>query len=98
MAPRSSRITGTEVTYGLWLAFEEAGAVRLTRAQPSLDRAERAMYLQVTLPRSLWKTPSLRAEIAVQPGQDLSRSIDITAAADALKGALGVDVDVKVLP
>jgi len=97
MSPRASRITQSEVIYGFWLIFEEAGAVRLTRTEPSLDRAERAMYVNATLPRSMWRVPQLRAEINVASGQDASKTINLTLAADAIKGALGVDVDLKVI-
>lgn len=96
MSPRNSRVTSTEVTFGFWLAFEEAGGVRLTRTEPHLDRAERAMYLQTTLPRSLWRRPTLRAEIKVQPGQDTSKTINLTVASEVLRSALGVDIDLKV--
>lgn len=97
MSPRASRITNTEVVYGFWLIFEEAGGVRLTRTEPSLDRAERAMYVQTSLPRSLWRVPQLRAEIAVAAGQNSDKTINLTLAADAMKSALGVDVDMKVI-
>ncbi len=97
MSPRNSRVTSTEVTFGFWLAFEEAGGVRLTRTEPHLDRAERAMYLQATLPRSLWNRPTLRAHIVVQPGQDLTEPINLSVASDALRSALGVDIDLKVI-
>jgi hypothetical protein len=85
MSARNSRITNNEVIYGFYLVFEEAGGVRLTRTEPHLDRAERAMFVQAKLPRTLWRTPSLRA------------SIDIEIAGDALRSALGVDVDLKVI-
>lgn len=98
MAPRNSRVTSTEVTYGFWLVFEEAGGVRLVRTSPSLDRAERAMYIQASLPRSLWQTPSLRANIGVQSGPSGGYSVDLSVASDALRGALGVDVDLQVIP
>lgn len=97
MSPRNSRVTPTQVIYSFWLVFEEAGGVRLTRIDPNLDRAERAMFISATLPRSLWGTPSLRAEIKVQPGQGIEQTINLNLAADALKGALGVDIDMRVI-
>lgn len=98
MSPRSSRVTSTHVEYGLWLVFDEAGGVRLTRTEPSLDRAERSMFISATLPRSLWRTPTLRAVIDVKAGPAGAYEAKIEAAADALRGALGVDIDLKVIP
>ncbi|MER8999949.1 hypothetical protein NKJ52_20875 [Mesorhizobium australicum] len=98
MAPRNSRVTSTEVIYGFWLVFEEAGGIRLARTSPSLDRAERAMFIQANLPRSLWQTPSLRASIGVQAGPNGGYSVDLSVASEALRGALGVDVDLQVIP
>lgn len=97
MAPRNSRVTSTHVEFGFWLIFEEAGGVRLTRTEPHLDRAERSMFVQAKLPRSLWNKPTLRADIAVQHGQDISKPINLNLAADALRSALGVDIDMKVI-
>jgi hypothetical protein len=98
MAPRNSRVTSTEVIYGFWLVFEEAGSIRLTRVEPHLDRAERSMFVQANLPRSLWRTPTLRANIGVKPSPTGGYSVDLAVAADALRGALGVDIDLKVIP
>ncbi|PWJ88448.1 hypothetical protein C8D77_111171 [Mesorhizobium loti] len=98
MSPRNSRVTSAEVIYGFWLIFEEAGGLRLTRTEPSLDRSERSMFIQATLPRSLWRTPTLRATIGVKADPSGSYTADIEAAADAVRSALGVDIDLKVIP
>ncbi|MRX32781.1 hypothetical protein [Aminobacter sp. MDW-2] len=97
MSPRNSRVTATHVIYGFWLVFEEGGGVRLTRTEPALDRAERSMFLNATLPRSLWNTPTLRANIGVKHGPEGGFNIDLDVAADALRAALGVDVDLRVI-
>ena len=96
MAPRNSRVTNTEVFYGFWLVFEEAGGVRLAHTEPNLDRAERAMFLQARLPRYLWSTPTLRGEITFTGQQPITK-IDIATAAHALRSTLGVDIDLKVI-
>lgn len=98
MSPRNSRVTNTHVEYGFWLVFEEAGGVRLTRTEPHLDRAERSMFIQANLPRSLWRTPTLRALIDVKPNPTGSYDANIEVAAEALRMALGVDIDLKVIP
>lgn len=98
MSPRSSRVTSTHVEYGLWLVFDESGGIRLTRTEPSLDRTERTMFIQAKLPRSLWASPTLRAVIDVNAGVAGAYEAKIEAAADALRGALGVDIDLKVIP
>ena len=69
--------------------------MKLTRTKPGTKRDERAMFLQITLPNSLWATPELRATITVdEMGQPLR--IDVAAASEALRSVLGVDVDVQV--
>jgi hypothetical protein len=91
VTPRNSRITEKAVIYGFWLVFEEAGGIRLTRVEPNLDRAERAMYVQATLPRSLWRTIDVSGDTANPV------SIDLQVAHDALKAALGVDIEVRAV-
>lgn len=96
--PRNSRVTDTHTIYGFWLVFEEAGGVRLTRSAPHLDRAERSMFIEAALPRSLWRTPTLRATVNVNPGSAGTHEASIEVAADAMRKALGVDIDLRVIP
>lgn len=96
--PRYSRVTAKEVNYSPWLVFEEAGSVRLTRSEPSLHRAERAMHLSMTLPRSLWAVPQLRATITVPDGASTIPPINIELAREAMKAAIGVDIDIRAVP
>ena len=95
MAPRFSAVRTDHVEYCFWLIFEEAGGVRITRGEPNLDRAERAVALTARLPRSLWSTPSLRATLTVE--ETPAPPIDIRMVADQLRTALGGDIDVRVL-
>ncbi len=97
MSPRNSRVTKDTVEYGFWLVFEEAGSVRMTRTEPNLDRSERSMFVQATLPRSLWRTPSLRATIGVKPGPEGGFNVNLEIASEALRSALGVDIDLQVI-
>jgi hypothetical protein len=90
--------TGKVVKFPMWLIFSSNGDVRVTRREPrTLSRDERALFLEATLPLSLWETPVLRASLNVaeaEPGA--SARIDLTAASEALRGALGVDIDLQV--
>lgn len=89
---------GKTLKFPMWLVFTSSGDVRVTRREPkSLGRDERALFLEATLPLSLWSTPVLRASLNVaeaEPGA--SARLDITAASEALRGALGVDIDLQV--
>lgn len=94
---RFSSVRRDHVEFAFWLVFAEDGSVRLTRGEPSLARNERAMSLSATLPRSLWRTPALRASITMPEGAAPDRiNIDIEAASEALKSVLGVDIDLTV--
>lgn len=98
MSPRYSTVRSQEVEYAFWLIFEETGGLRLTRAEPSLDRAERAMACRVTLPRSLWRTPSLSATITVADGGGPVVNLNIDALREAVRQSVGVDIDFRVEP
>lgn len=98
MRQRNSQITQTHINYGFWLIFDNAGSVRMTRTEPGVSRDERSMFIQATLPRSLWRTPTLRATIDVKADPAGNYTAEIEAAADALRSALGVDIDLKVIP
>jgi hypothetical protein len=90
--------SATQLQFDFWLIFDEAGLVRLVRGMPdNLGRYERAMAMSATLPKSLWSTPSLRATISFPEGSAPAEiKIDVAAISEAVKGALGVDVDVRV--
>lgn len=90
---------GYTMKFPLWLVFDRDGTVKLYRKSPVLGRDERAMYLDVSLPLSLWNQPSLRANITVeQTDPDAAVLLDLEAAGAALKGALGVDIDLQIIP
>ena len=80
----------------LWLAFDSSGGVAMTRRQPLLSRDERAMALTVKVPLALFNTPQLRATISIDAPAVAAIQIDATAAAEALRSALGCDIDVRV--
>lgn len=98
MSPRASTIRSETIDYGFWLIFGNDGSMRFTRTEPSVDRNERKMSAQVTLPRSIFRTPELRAVLTIADPGTQGHVIDIEAASTALKGALGCDIDVRIMP
>jgi hypothetical protein len=93
---RHSIIRADHVEYGFWLVFGADGGVRSTRATPTLGRTERAMFMTAKLPTSLFRAPDLRGSITIAEPEGGQPTINIDAAAEALKGALGVDIDLRI--
>lgn len=98
MSKRPSQIRRDEIEYAFCLIFDDTGGVRLTRNQGSLARNERSMAVVAKLPITLFQTPSLRAQIGVNGAPPRELKIDIEAASTALRNAIGVDVDLRVIP
>lgn len=96
MTARASQMTATTITYGFWLIFDDEGGMRMVRQRPNTSRNERAMFMEAKLPRSLFSAPALRGTITVTDPADAPVQIDVTAASEALRCALGVDIDLKV--
>lgn len=82
-----------------WLIIGRANrpSVRAVADYPSsLARNERAINLKIQLPLALFETPSISASIKVeQPAQAVT--IDATAIAEAVRGVIGMDVDISVV-
>lgn len=98
MSARFSQVYGPVFKYEFWLVFSSDGGMRLSRGQPgSLGRGERAMSCVANLPRSLFKTPELKAEITIPEGDAPAEfKIDVEAAGAALRQVVGVDIDLRV--
>lgn len=96
MSAQYSVNRGDHWDVGFHLIFDSKGGVRLTRGAAALHRDERDMALNVKVPHALFKTPSLRATIAIEAPEAAVPPIDLTTAAQALREALGVDVDIKI--
>ena len=97
MTARTTQRTQHHLIFEFWLVFSEDGSVRLTRTMPRLDRNERSMFMSSKLPKSLWITPSLRASIEVDQDQAPAEiKLDVAAASEALRAALGVDIDLVI--
>lgn len=98
MGQKYSWDRGTFNEIGFWLIFDAWGAVRLTRGEPDLSANERGMKMTAKLPHALFNRPQLSGSITVQEPVSEPMNIDLTAAATALKEALGVEIDLKVVP
>lgn len=70
--------------------------VRVTAAQGKLDRRERTMNLKIALPLALFETPMLKASITVDD-PSVPISIDAEAIAEAVRGVVGMDIDLRVI-
>jgi len=96
MSTRYTIIRSDGLEYGFWLIFSMDGNVRMSRGEPSISRGERAMSCTAKLPKSLFKTPELKASIAIGEQIPDTFQIDVAAASEALKQAVGVDVDLRI--
>lgn len=74
-------------------AYNQRPSVRVTAGEPKLDRRERSMNLKITLPAALFQTPTLSARIEVDSP---TQQIVIDAVAEAVRGVVGMDVDIQV--
>jgi hypothetical protein len=93
---RGRKETPTHIEFAIWLTFDYFGSVRVTKQEPDLGRNERAMFMTVKLPKALFTIPSLRANVTVD--DQGAPSLDVTAIADAVKLATGLDIDVRIAP
>ncbi len=96
MAQRHSIHKDKHIHYSFWLVFGDDGSLRMTRGEPDVSRGERAMECRTILPISLFDTPVLKASIRVDEPGVTAMPFDIHAAGDALKYALGVDIDMQI--
>lgn len=88
----------THWSFDFWLVFSSSGKIRQTIREPDVSRDERKMFVKAVLPKSLWSSPALRATIRVtDDDHEPNFEIDLTAAGDALRGALGVDIDMQIV-
>lgn len=89
----------THWAFDFWLVFNRNGSIRCTKREPDVTRDERKMFVKTALPKSLWSSPALRATIRVTDDDHEPKfNLDLTAAADALRQTLGVDVDMRIVP
>lgn len=94
---RYSTVRSDSIEYSFWLVFGVDGSLHMTRGEPNICRGERAMHCSATLPKSLFKTPELRATIGVNDTTPSELNIDVAAAGDALRQVVGCDIDLQVI-
>jgi hypothetical protein len=98
MGQKYSYDRGDHNAISFWLIFDAWGAVRLTRGEPDLNANERGMQMIAKLPHALFNRPQLHGTISVEAPATEPINIDLTAAAEALKEAIGIDIDLRVAP
>jgi len=72
-------------------------SVRVTAAPGALGKRERAINLKLSLPIALFVAPSITARIEVADGAN-PVTIDASAISEAVRGVIGADVRVEVVP
>lgn len=89
------------ISLDFWLTVGRGAApsrrpnIRVSAGYPALGRDERAINLKMELPVALFETPSLTASIVVdQPSQAVH--IDASVVAEAVRQAIGFDIDINV--
>lgn len=79
-----------------WPGHRYAPSARVVANEPSLGRNERAIKLAINLPVAIFETPSLRASINIEKPNE-AVSIDVAGVAEAVRSAIGMDVDIRVV-
>ena len=92
--------------YTFWITFDappkhypyKTPVPKITKGEPSVGRNQRAMKVVAELPATLFQTPTLTASIGVSGDVPMTAAqIDTETASEALKAALGVDIDLRVV-
>lgn len=65
MVARHSSSTATSISYSGYLVIDTTGAMKLSRGQPALRPGERSVSLLLTVPKALFRTPSLTAKVTI---------------------------------
>lgn len=95
---RHSSSNGTHINYSLWLIFDRHGNVRSTRGEPSLAAGERAMRMNVEMPKAIFNTPVISAKVVVGDTFNADGEIDaiVEKVADDIRASLGGEVHITV--
>lgn len=83
------------LTIGRGTGGSQRPSVKVSAGYPNLARNERAINLKIGLPLALFETPSISATINVESPAEVV-SIDTAAIAEAVRQAIGLDVDIRV--
>ena len=84
------------LTVGRGTGSSDRPSVKVTAGYPALSRNERALNLKVELPIALFESPTLSASIKVDHPEH-AISINATTIAEAVRQAIGMDVDISVV-
>lgn len=98
MTSRHSMLYGDTIEYSGWLIIDSQGGMKLSRPPPRLAAGERALSLVVKVPKTLFKTPSLKATITIPPDTSPPEISAETVAGieNALKIGTGMEFSVTV--
>lgn len=94
---RFTRETPDTLIYHFVIIFDDAGGIRQTRGDPDLTRGERAMTINLEVPKAIFRTPALRAFLTVADPGNPEPKIDLGVTAAALRAATGIDFDLRVI-
>jgi len=80
--------------YDFHLIIDESGGVRVTKREGKLAAGERSIGVMLTVPQAIFRTPLLRAEIAVpDSGAPAELTAAVVAAAETeIRAATGLEV------
>lgn len=95
---RYTTSTATEMHFDMWLRLSADGSASMSRGPASLAPGERSMKLRISVPKSIFKVPTLQASVKVpdnQSGDILTAEVQHTAE-KAVRDALNLDVIVTV--
>ena len=94
---------GTSTSEGLmsfkgWLILEDRGGMRLTRKEANLAIGERALYISVVVPRSIFRVPALKATITIPSNMaaPIISTETVVGIEEALKVGTGMSFSVTV--
>ena len=96
MASRHTVGDAKTLRMSMWLVFNPEGNIRLTRDEPSISAKERAMQLTLNVPRSIFKTPSLRGEITLNDQNFDQHIAQIATDAASVLGITGLELELHV--
>jgi hypothetical protein len=81
-----------------WPGHRYNPSVRVRAGEPDLSKNERAIRIEMNVPSAIFETPSLAALINIAEPGERPATIDVRAAAEAVKQAIGMDVEMRVVP
>lgn len=89
-----SAVLSKRLSYRFHLIIDEYGSVRTTKREGQLHAGERSIGVQLTVPQDIFRTPLLRAVIAVpDTGSPSEITAQVVASAQTeIRAATGLEV------